>query len=234
MKHTRPVPPTGPNDAALLHAFVSERDEESFAELVRRYTPLVFEACRRVLTHDCDAEDAFQATFLFLARKADHIDRPSALPGWLYRVAVRASLALREARDRRSRREQLSAEPPEGAVDPPEPADWQAALNEELERLPEKYRNALLMCVLRGFSHQEAASRLGCPPGSMSWRLEKARQLLKAALLRRGLAPEVMAPVIALSTALAARALDLALRAVGAPPLARRWAEPLAEFLTAD
>ena len=158
------------------------------ATIVRRHGPMVWGVCRRALGHH-DAEDAFQATFLVLARRAGSI-RPGGLLGnWLYGVARRTALKAKALAARRRAREATVDELPEPAA--PEPAAWadlRPALDRELDRLPAKYRAVLILCDLEGKTRQEAARRLGWPEGTVHSRLSAGRKKLAARLARRGLA----------------------------------------------
>ncbi len=184
-------PTDGPavSDQQLLERFVSCRDDAAFELLVWRHGPMVLGVCRRLLRDRHDAEDAFQATLLVLARKAHSIGCGS-LGGWLHRVAYRVALrALAESR-RRSRVEVLIAAVP-SATDPhelPDPAhqELRSALDHELSGLPEKYRVPVVLCYLEGLTNEEAARQLGCPPGTVKTRLRYARRLLGERLARRG------------------------------------------------
>src|SRR5690349_19625344 len=153
----------GRSDAQLLDDFVRRRDPAAVAAIVRRHGPMVWGVCRRALAHH-DAEDAFQATFLVLARRAASI-RPGGLLGnWLYGVARRTSLKANARAARRRARESTMDDLPEPAA--PEPAGWadlRAVLDRELERLPAKYRAVLVLCDLEGETRPEAARRLGWP-----------------------------------------------------------------------
>jgi RNA polymerase sigma factor (sigma-70 family) len=172
-------------DAELLRAFVAARRDDAFAELVRRHGPMILAACRRVLGDADEAEDAFQATFLVLARKAESI-RGTNLAGWLYGVAVRTARGVRLMRDRRRKRERLQAHRPPTA-DPGAPDTELAQLvDEELAKLPDHSRAAVVLCELRGLSRREAAAELGIPEGTLSSRLAAAKRKLAAALIRRG------------------------------------------------
>jgi RNA polymerase sigma factor (sigma-70 family) len=174
-------------DGQLLEGFVSRQDEAAFEALVRRHSPLVLGVCRRVLQHAQDAEDAFQATFLVLARKAASIRRKESLGSWLYGVAyhIAAAARLRAAR-RRSHERQAHDMAQSDAKAEALWAELQPILDEELQQLPDKYRQALLLCYLEGKSNRQAARELGWPPGSMSRRLTRARELLRLNLKRRG------------------------------------------------
>jgi RNA polymerase sigma factor (sigma-70 family) len=174
------------SDAQLLERFLSARDEAAFAALVRRHGPMVLGVCRRVLQDYHDAEDAFQAAFLVLARKAASV-RHEALGSWLYTVAYHAALAARAARARRHARERQVEEMPHPEVPPPEAQDWRPLLDRELHKLPEKYRAALVVCDLQGKTRKEAAQELGLAEGTVSSRLATARGMLARRLSRRGL-----------------------------------------------
>jgi len=208
------LPGPGPedgSDARLLERFVALRDAEAFAALVRRHGPLVWGVCRRGLRHEADAEDAFQATFLALARRASAIGRRDLLAGWLHGVACRTAARARAEAARRRAREARA--PAAAAVPPDEGVLWRdlrPVLDEEVRALPARYREAFVLCHLEGVTNREAARRLGCPEGTVVSRLAWARQRLRARLARRGLAPTAGV----LATALAQ---DMAPAAVPAP-----------------
>ncbi|HTI51942.1 MAG TPA: sigma-70 family RNA polymerase sigma factor [Planctomycetaceae bacterium] len=177
-----------PRDADLLRRFADARDPQAFETLVRRHGPMVQGVCRRVLGNVHDAEDAFQAAFLVLARKAALLQNPDRLVNWLYGVAFRVArkarqkALLRDARDRLSQDMSIPGE----LLD----LEWQelrSVLDDELNRLPEKYRAPLVLCYLCGKTNAEAAEQLGWPGGSISARLAKAREALRRRLNRRGL-----------------------------------------------
>src|SRR5262245_57546834 len=182
-----PADGDGQTDGQLLARFVLARDERAFASLVRRHGPMVFGVCRRVLRHDQDAEDAFQATFLVLARKARSVVKRESVGSWLYAVAYRIALQASVVRARRQAREKQVEEMPHPQVVPVEPQDWRSFLDRELARLPEKYRAALVLCDLEGMPRREAAGQLGLPEGTLSSRLATARQLLAKRLARYSL-----------------------------------------------
>src|SRR5262249_15514142 len=155
-----------PTDAQLLERFTTQRDQSAFATLVRRHGPMVLNVCRSVLHHEQDAEDAFQATFLVLFRKADSIRQPEAVAGWLYEVAHH--VAIRAQADAARRRAQERRVCPMASADPTLDMtlrDLQRVLHEELRRLPEKYRLPLVLCYLEGRSQEEAAGHLGWSKG---------------------------------------------------------------------
>jgi RND family efflux transporter MFP subunit len=183
----------GLSDAELLARFVACRDEAAFELLVWRHRRLVLGVCRRVLRHPQDAEDAFQATFLALARKAGAIRRREALAAWLYRVAWRTALTARSGRARRAAREGPldgagAAAPAADSGPTPEQRDVRAAVDEEVGRLPPRFQAPVVLCYLEGKTVAEAARQLGCPRGTLASRLARARERLRTRLARRGLA----------------------------------------------
>jgi RNA polymerase sigma factor (sigma-70 family) len=188
IRRALPLPDAGgAPDGQLLARFVASRDEAAFAALVRRHGPMVYGVCRRVLRHAQDAEDAFQATFLVLVRKARSVMNGGSVGGWLYGAAYRTALQARAVSARRKARERPMKESAEPVVGPPEPQDWRPLLDRELSRLPEKHRAAVVLCDLEGRPRKEAARRLGVPEGTLSSRLAAARRTLAARLARRGL-----------------------------------------------
>jgi RNA polymerase sigma factor (sigma-70 family) len=172
----------GLSDAQLLERWLTQHDQAAFEVLVWRYDPLVLGVCRRLL-RDADAEDAFQATFLALVRKAGSIGRRERVGSWLYKVAYR--VALRAAKSVRP-----AAPLPEVPVASGEAdvlwRDLRPVLDEEVHRLPEKYRAAFVLCHLQGLTNAEAARELGCPLGTVLSRLAWARERLRQRLTRRG------------------------------------------------
>lgn len=170
-------------DAALLDRWRSERDESAFELLLWRHGPMVWHTCRRMLRHDQDAEDAFQAVFLILARKASQIGRGESLAGWLYRVAHRTALA---ARSRRTRLVPAGSALEQVADRPRSPNELEGVLDEELTRLPEKYRLVFVLCCLQGATVDEAAEQLGCPRGTIGTRIAWVKQRLRDRLSNRG------------------------------------------------
>jgi RNA polymerase sigma factor (sigma-70 family) len=181
-------PGDGLSDAELLRRFVRRRDEAAFELLVWRHGPLVLGVCRRVLRDPHAADDAFQATFLALARKAGGIARGGAVAPWLCRVAFRVALRARAAAAKRPARE-LPDDLPAPEDGGPAERDWQPILDEEVNRLPERYRRPVVLCHLQGHTLAEAARQLGCPRGTVAVRLSRARQRLRVRLARRGVAP---------------------------------------------
>src|SRR5262245_20697592 len=140
----------GPTDGQLLARFAATRDEAAFEALLRRHGPMVLGVCRRVLRHAQDAEDAFQATFLVLARKAGSVSNGEAVGSWLYGVASRTAREALAVQARRRARETQVQDMPHPEVQPEEFPDWQPLLDQELSRLPEKYRAPLVLCELEG------------------------------------------------------------------------------------
>jgi RNA polymerase sigma factor (sigma-70 family) len=178
-------------DGQLLKAFVGRRDAQALEALVRRHAPMVWGVCRRTLANHHDAEDAFQATFLVLLRRAASLRSPELLANWLYGVALKTARKAKQMAAKRSVREpQVSPTPEPSAVESRDcsfgPEQLQL-LDEELSRLPEKYRAAIVLCDLEGSSRAEAARRLRKPEGTVASRLARGREMLARRLTRRGL-----------------------------------------------
>ena len=174
-------------DAELLRTFVTHADESAFADIVRRHGPMVWGVCRRSLGDHHDAEDAFQATFLILARRAASIRPPEMLAGWLHGVARNVTAKARERLHRqRSRERPLSPEHEPGTREP-KPADWSELLDEEVGRLPRRYREAVVLCGLSGRTEKEVAEQIGVPEGTLSSRLSRAKAMLAERLKRHGI-----------------------------------------------
>src|SRR5262245_1300246 len=156
----------GLRDGQLLELFVGGGDETAFATLMERHGPMVLGLCERVLGNHEDAADALQATFLVMARRATAIKKPDSLGAWLHGVAYRVAMQMRSSRDKRRKQERtLPARAPAGAADP----SWRemlAILDEEMQRLPDKHRQPLVLCFLEGLTQQEAADQLGWPRGT--------------------------------------------------------------------
>jgi RNA polymerase sigma factor (sigma-70 family) len=188
----RPQPldrPPEPGDAQLLDRFVRVREEAAFAALLQRHAGMVLRVCRRVLHDAHDAEDAFQATFLLLARKAGSIRKRDSVASWLHGVAFRLAAKLRDQRSSRRLRDRHAAQPRQTPPDLEVAwAEFRAVLDEEIAALPEKYRGPLVLCYLEGLTHEEAARRLGWPLGTVRGRVARARDRLRDRLARRGLA----------------------------------------------
>jgi RNA polymerase sigma-70 factor (ECF subfamily) len=191
-----------PTDRQLLDRFVQNRDGAAFEILVRRHGPMVLGVCRRVLTTVQDAEDAFQATFLVLARKAHSLDKPDLLANWLYGVAVRTARKAKARAARRSLLERQAFNMAAANTQPEAPTGEEfQSLDEELQRLPDKYRLPLVLCYLEGLTNEQAARRLGWPSGSISYRLARGRELLRRRLSRQQrLLPAMMFPALLAQT----------------------------------
>ena len=195
------APGDQPADNVLLERFTANREQAAFAALVERHGPLVLGVCRRVLQHEQDAEDTFQAVFCVLARKAGTIRRGAAVGSWLYAVASRIA---RKAKALQVRRRMRESELPDVPA-PDNPPEWVRrdlwpVLDEEVNRLPERYRQPFVLCELEGKGNQEAAAELRCPVGTVSSRLTRARERLRARLTRRGFALSAGALAAALGT----------------------------------
>lgn len=196
---------TGERSDAVLLDLVCKGGSEidiAFRELVARHGPMVLGVCRRLLSNAHEAEDAFQATFLVLARRAS--DAPKvALGVWLYGVARRVALKAHVANRRRVVRERRAAEMRPNDSAPIEPTDdLKKVIDEELERLPEPLRAAVVLCYLYGMSRREVAEQLGCPESTLSSRLAQARELLAARLSRRGITAGLAGLIVAVPATL--------------------------------
>ena len=175
-------------DGQLLEGFISRRDEATLAALVKRHGPMVWGVCRRILRNYHDAEDAFQATFLVLVRKAASIASRELLANWLYGVAHQTALKARAtAANRRGRERQVREMPEPVTTEPDLWNDLQPLLDQELSRLPDKYRIAIVLCDLEGKTRKEAARQLGVPEGTLAARVARARGMLAKRLTRHGL-----------------------------------------------
>ncbi len=226
-----PVGGAGGDDAELLGRFAEHRDESAFAELLRRHGPAVFGVCRRVLADDADAEDAFQATFVVLARRAGEVTRRESVGSFLYGVAVRTALRARSARTKRRARERQVVAMPETAAAPERLWDeLRPVLDEELAALPARYREPLRLCYLEGRSYDEAALALGCAKGTVASRVARGRERLRARLAARGVAPSAagLAAGLAAQTSTSAVPPHLPAAALRAAALARAGAAGLA------
>src|SRR6266851_1935193 len=196
------------SDRELLERFLAQREEVAFVALLKRHGPMVLQVCRRIQGNEHDAEDAFQATFLLLARKASSIRKLDSVASWLHGVAHRLALEAKTQEARRQMRERRAAD----MRNTSETADssWQdlrGTLDEALRQLPEKYRTPLLLCYLEGKSHEEVARQLSCPIGTVHSRLARGRSRLKAVLERQG----VCLSATALAAALAGNGMSATL-----------------------
>jgi RNA polymerase sigma factor (sigma-70 family) len=177
----------GLTDAQLLECFTERRDPAAFEALVRRHGPMVLGVCRRVLGASHDVEDAFQATFLVLVRKAGSIVLRETVGGWLYGVAYRTALEARTKRRRRRAREKQVEAMPHPTVQPDDTwRELKPLLDKELARLPEKFRVPVVLCDLEGLPRRQVARQLGVPEGTLSSRLHTGRRTLAQRLSRYG------------------------------------------------
>lgn len=212
------------SDSELLERFRRRRDLEALEILIRRHGPLVLAACRKVLAHDADVEDAFQASFVILIKKAAAIRQAESIGSWLYGVAHRIAVRMRQCAARRRAVEAVARLPV--AVEPPE-MSWNeacAAIHQEIDRLPERLRRPLLLCCLEGRSRSQTAKDLGCSLQVVKGRLERGRNLLRRRLIRRGLALSAgMLPMpasIALGSALPRTLIDSTIQSLTGRPSA--------------
>ncbi|MFO0999447.1 MAG: sigma-70 family RNA polymerase sigma factor [Planctomycetaceae bacterium] len=188
-----PLPGEPPTDWTLLAEFVAG-DESAFAKLMERHQSLVMSVCQRILREASDAEDAFQATFLVLARKARSLNWQDSIAGWLHQTARRTAMKLRSMKSRRQKIEQQAArdrsemthteKSTEAAVTVHELAE---ILDEELDRLPALFREVILLTQVEGLSRDETAQRLGISEATVKDRLERGRGQLRSRLVRRGI-----------------------------------------------
>ena len=190
---------TGLTDRQLLERFIHRRDPAAFEMIVVRHGPMVLRVCRTLLHDPHDAHDAFQATFLILVRRSGSIRRLDSVGSWLYGVACRAAARVRVGSARRRAVEERAAARVMEAVQPAEAEEGdrdelRPVVQEEVLRLPEKYRAAVVLCYWEGLTQEQAAARLGCPLGTVRSRLARAKDLLRRRLVRRGLAPLVGLP----------------------------------------
>ena len=217
---------TGLTEGQLLDRFASRRDESAFESLMERHGPMVLGVCRQFLRDPNDVEDAFQATFLVLVRKAPTLRQKELLGNWLYGVAYRVALRARSVASRRQARVSAGKEVDNLATDPRrrgtasadetiEADEERPMLHEEVSRLPERYRMPIVLCYFEGLSHDQAAARLGWPVGTVKGRLSRARELLRGRLSRRG--------VTVTSAAIAAQ---LAMHCMPGRRFPRRWHIP--------
>src|SRR5262249_25211924 len=187
IEHIRRVVGDGLRDGELLGRYVDRRDESALAALINRHGPMVWGVCRRHLSPH-DAEDAFQATFIVLVRKAASIAQREAVGNWLYGVAHQTALQARRSAARRGAREVQVTEMPDTEAPRERSADLQPLLDEELSRLPDHYRTVIVLSDLEGRTRKEVAAQLGCPEGTVASRLVRARSMLAKRLTKRGVA----------------------------------------------
>jgi RNA polymerase sigma factor (sigma-70 family) len=205
----------GPSDGQLLESFIARREEIAFEALLRRHGPMVLGVCQRILRNLHDAEDAFQATFLVLARKASSVMPREMVGSWLYGVAYRTAMKARAMNAKRRTKERLAGEMPRSGSSTDE--ELLAQLDHELSRLPEKYRVPVVLCELQGKGRREVARMLEIPEGTLSWRLAQARKLLAKRLTRKELVFPLAALAVGLSPTLRASTLKTALTAGAVP-----------------
>jgi RNA polymerase sigma factor (sigma-70 family) len=189
------------SDEQLLHAFQSHGDQRAFAGLVHRHGPMVLHVCRRVLGHQQDAEDAFQAAFLVLARNVAGLRKKSSLASFLHGIAYRTALKVKQAAARRRKHENQA--PARQAAGPADDLSWREVrtlLDEEISRLPEAYRSVFILCCMESLSQAEAARRLGLNVRTVSSRLAEARKRLRLRLARRGVELTAVLGAAALAT----------------------------------
>jgi RND family efflux transporter MFP subunit len=193
----------GTADAELLRRFAVDRDESAFELLLWRHSRLVFGVCLRILRDVHDAEDAFQATFLALARHAGRIARRETVACWLHTVACRVAFTSRRRRTACESRERVVARAESGVVSEPraENRELRDVLDQEISRLPDRFRSVVVFCYLENKTVDEAAGLLGCPRGTVASRLARARQRLRAGLARRGFDPSAVIGVFIPATA---------------------------------
>src|SRR5437773_3323599 len=175
------------SDRELLTRFLDQREEAAFVALLKRHGPMVLQVCRRVQGNEHDAEDAFQATFLLLARKAGSIRKLESLAAWLHGVAHRLALEAKDRGVRRQMRERRAADMRRPAIVSDETGqELERTLDDALKQVSDKYRTPLLLCYLEGKTQEEAARQLGCPLGTVRSRLARGRSRLKEVLERQG------------------------------------------------
>jgi RNA polymerase sigma factor (sigma-70 family) len=198
----------GLSDCDLLERFGGAHDDAAFTVLIERHGPMVFGVCRRALPNFHDAEDACQATFLVLARKAASVRKKTSLSSWLHGVACRVAAKLtRDHARRKSREHEVDAPAPK---DPAAEVTWrevQTILDDELEQLPERYRAPVILCYLECLTRDDAAKQLGLSPGSLHGRLERGRGLLRERLIKRGLTFSAVISAAALGESVSQAAL---------------------------
>jgi RNA polymerase sigma factor (sigma-70 family) len=180
------------SDSQLLQQFLNGRDgadQAAFEALVSRHGPMVFSVCRRVLGNPHDAQDAFQATFLVMAKKAASVNNAESVASWLHGTALRVAMRAKQGEAKRRAHElrRASIEATQRDVVPVR-SDFCPELHEEIARLPRRYREPVVLCYLEGLSSEQAAMRIGCPPGTVWSRLSRARERLRGSLVRRGVA----------------------------------------------
>ena len=212
----------GVSEWQLLHRYLDRRDEVAFEAIVSRHGPMVLGVCRRILGDAGDVEDAFQATFLILARKGATLGESDPVGHWLYGVAYRVALKARASAARRRALERSSPPPEASKSEDPARRELAEVIDAEVARLPAKYRAPVVLCYLEGLTHEEASQQLGWPVGSVKGRLSRAKDILKGRLSRRGVAPASGALLVALvreaRAAVPSALLKLTIKAATAGP----------------
>jgi RNA polymerase sigma factor (sigma-70 family) len=198
----RPAAGEGISDAQLLERFAVQGDEAAFELLMWRHGPMVWGLCRRILQDHHEAEDVFQATMLVLARKAGSIGQYQSIASWLYKVTYRIALRARAGSSKRARFQKQVRQLPAAVVLPDTESaggELRQVIDEEVTRLPEKYRAPVVLCYLQNKTNEEAAKLLRWPVGTVKTRLVRARDLLGRSLGRRGMALSAagLAPALA-------------------------------------
>jgi len=202
---------TDQSDRQLVEQFLARREEAAFEALLRRHGPMVYRVCWRVLQRVQDAEDAFQATFLVLAHKLGTVRKYDSLASWLHGVAHRTALKARAQSATRRCHEQQGTAPSSVSPDEVTWRELRTVLDEELARLPEKWRLPLILCYLEGRTQDEAAGQLGCSKNTLRRRLDEARPALGSRLSRRGVVWPAALSAALLSDCLASAALPAGL-----------------------
>lgn len=205
------------SDRELLRAYCTKNDQTAFAALVKRHGPLVFGICGRVLHHRQDVEDAFQAVFIVLARHATRLTKRDSVAGWLHQVSYRTALCCRRAALRRRRHEsEAKVMEPDSPVNQASWKEVQLVLDQEIDRLPEKYREPFVLCHLQNLSGAQVARRLGIKEGTVWTRLAEARKRLQARLTRRGITLSATVGAIAIGAGQSNASLPAGLAATAA------------------
>jgi polysaccharide biosynthesis/export protein len=214
------------NDQQLLD-LIRAADGTAFTELVRRHGPMVLGVCRRVLNHEQDAEDAFQATFLVLAKRATSVRNRQSVGAWLFGVAQHVAIRLRDKNRRRNRHERAIAHIPNPGSTDHDQAGWLALLEEELHRLPDKYKSPLVVCHIQGRTQEDAAKEMRLSLSTLRRRLEHARELLRVRLARRGVGlPIGLSGLMSLTVVMPSGLAETTSRAVAAFILGERGTVP--------
>lgn len=170
-------------DKELLDRFIARKDESAFSILLNRHSRMVFGVCRRILRNLHDAEDAFQGTFLVLAKRAASISDKERLGNWLYGVAIRVSLRAKARAEKRQQKEHIACDRPSVSDDRKHLyCEVQIVIDEELQQLPEKYRHPLVLSLMQGLTKIEIAQNLGWPEGTVSARLDRGKKRLRKRL----------------------------------------------------